>query len=254
LRWVNPGPRRGEPDRLRTRFHATFGDDLSFLEYKDLVADLNQIAKLGGAEHDRRAALREFSYDFVDRSLGGDIDPSRRIVEEKHGGFSREPTGDVHLLLVSPAQAVDLLIDGGSGDCESRAFFAREVLHPLRVDQTEPSAPLILKAGKRHVLPESKAREDALPPPILRHKAHAGRHRVHRRPQLDHPAAYTNLASRYEAGAKNRLEQFGPAASEHAGQPQDLSAPDRKRYPAKEAALQTCDRQCIVRRGSLFWS
>ncbi len=128
--------------------HTALGDHGSLPEHKDPVADLDQIGELGGAEHDRRAALRQLSYDLVDRSLGGHIDPSRRIVEKKHGRFSREPTGDDHLLLVSPAEAVDLLIDGGSGDCESRAFFAREVPHSLRVDQTEPAAPLILKASK----------------------------------------------------------------------------------------------------------
>src|SRR3954471_18131568 len=103
--WTPAGDQAGE---LRDRAAAVdLGDVVSVAQYGDAVADARDLIEFGRDEQHGHPVGGQIADQFLDLSLGADIDAAGRLVEDEQRGLSDQPAGQQHLLLVAAAEVLD---------------------------------------------------------------------------------------------------------------------------------------------------
>ena len=85
------------------------------------------------------ARLGLLSHELVDLRLGGDVDPTRRLIEDEDPGSAVQPAAHQHALLISAAEVPDGLLGAPAADVQRPDRRARR--RPVRlagVDEAEP--------------------------------------------------------------------------------------------------------------------
>src|SRR5262245_19307409 len=81
--------------------------DAALMHDGDAVADADHLLHVAGNHQDCDTGIGEAAQHRVDLVLGADIDPARRLVEDEHARFHRQPFGEDDLLLVAAREASD---------------------------------------------------------------------------------------------------------------------------------------------------
>ena len=197
------------------------GDGAPVAQHEDPIGAFDDLLELRGNHQHAEALVGEFLDERLDLGLGADVDAARRLVEDEQLGVGAQPARQQHLLLVAAGQLADLLLGARGLDRQARDEPVDDRALARLVD--DAGAGESRQQRERDVLAHRHVGNDALDLAILGAEADAERDRVGRLAGRSGLAHQSNGAGVGRIGAENGARDFGPARSQQAGEPDDLS-------------------------------
>src|ERR1044072_9492897 len=130
-----------------------------FVHYCHAVADVDDLLHVAAYHGDGDARLGELAHQLVYLGLRAHVDAARRLVEDEHLRFQRQPLRQHDLLLVAAREVCRAYLDRRCLHVQTLADLRRALL--LFLERDEPGRRVAVERGQRHVLADGHVHDEA---------------------------------------------------------------------------------------------
>ena len=223
----------GHKSRGRQRRRREFARDFTAGEDDDAIAQRGEFLVVARRDQNRRTGCGALPEQRVDAAARGDIDATRRLIEQPHAHVAVQPAADDHLLLIAAAEFGDRLCRARVAHLKLRKQAGGFSRLGATIEPAGQKAPK-RKPGDAGVEAHAARPEESVMFAVLRHKREAGgdrgaRGRWRKRRWF---GAEKQRASRNPIRAKDRSQQLRAPGPDQAAETENLARISVKRDSA----------------------